>query len=391
MDIWETDKAAEPRRRKILVLIKCMGHGGAEHLVVSMMRHRNRADFDFEVAYVLEDRNTLVPELRESGVVVHSLGSHGNYDLRWTWRLRALLAERRFDVVHSHLPYAATFGRLVSSTLSPHRPKLVYTEHSMWDKMAVSVKALNRVSVGIDDRLIVVSEACRQSMPRKLRHRARVVVHGIETEPIAAAREHRNEHRGSVRAELGVPEGELLALTIAGLRWPKGYDVLLSAAGQTLERGTAVRFVSVGDGPLRHDLEHRRAALSLGERFVYLGEREDVPRLLAAADMFVLPSRQEGLPLALMEAVCSGLPLVTTAVGEVPNLLTDGTDALVVPPEQPGALADAIGQMARHPELRERLSSAVLSLAARFDVRRCVREVEAIYDELVPQTPVTTP
>jgi glycosyltransferase involved in cell wall biosynthesis len=212
-----------------------------------------------------------------------------------------------------------------------------------------------------------------------------VVVHGIELEPINQARLRRDEFRASVRAELGLRDGELLALTVAGLRWPKGYDVLLPAARSTVDRGTAVRFVAVGDGPLRRDLQHQHAVLSLGDRFVFLGERSDVPRLLGAADLFVLPSRQEGLPLALMEAVSSGLPVVTTSVGELPNLLTSGWDAVLVPPEQPEALAQAIQDLADHAELRQRLSTSALELSRRFDVRRCVSEVESVYDELVPQ------
>jgi glycosyltransferase involved in cell wall biosynthesis len=362
-----------------------MGHGGAERLVVSMVRHRDRERFDYEVAYVLEDRDTLVPQLRDAGVTVHSLGARASHDLRWQGRLRALLARGDFDIMHSHLPYAATFGRLVAATLPSRRPALVYTEHSMWNKMALAVKALNRATIALDDRLLVVSEACRLSLPPHLRHRARVVVHGIELEPINQARLRRDEFRASVRAELGLRDGELLALTVAGLRWPKGYDVLLPAARSTVDRGTAVRFVAVGDGPLRGDLEHQHAALSLGDRFVFLGERSDVPRLLGAADLFVLPSRQEGLPLALMEAVSSGLPVVTTSVGELPNLLTSGWDAVLVPPEQPEALAQAIQDLADHAELRQRLSTSALELSRRFDVRRCVSEVESVYDELVPQ------
>ncbi len=105
-----------------------------------------------------------------------------------------------------------------------------------------------------------------------------------------------------------MPDDELLVMTVAGLRWQKGYDVLLSAARAALDRGAAVRFVAIGDGAMRRDLESQHAALSLGERFVFLGEREDVPRLLPAADIFVIPSRFEGLPLALMEAVCRWTP-----------------------------------------------------------------------------------
>ena len=156
-----------------------------------------------------------------------------------------------------------------------------------------------------------------------------------------------------MRDELNLSDGELLALTVANFRWQKGYDVLLSAAKQVTDRCVPVRFAAVGDGPLRPDLERRHVELSLHDHFVFLGERDDVPRLHRAADMFVLPSRYEGLPLALMEAVCSGLPVVATAVSEIPNLLTNGSDALLVPPEEPGALAEAITEMARDARVAE--------------------------------------
>jgi glycosyltransferase involved in cell wall biosynthesis len=87
----------------------------------------------------------------------------------------------------------------------------------------------------------------------------------------------------------------------------------------------------------------------------------------------------------LMEAVSSGVPVVATAVSEIPNLLTNGSDALLVPPEEPGALAEAITEVARDPALRRRLAAAALRLADRFDIERCVREVESIYDQLQPQ------
>ena len=107
-------------------------------------------------------------------------------------------------------------------------------------------------------------------------------------------------------------------------------------------------------------------------------------RLLGAADFFVLPSRHEGLPVTLMEASAMGVPLVVPAVGEIPNLWTDGVDAMMIPPERPDALADAITALARDGELRERLATGSLARGALFDVSRSVREVEAIYDELVP-------
>ncbi len=128
--------ASDPRPR-ILLLIKGLGLGGAERLLVDVVGAGDQDRFEYEVAYVLDDQRALVASLEGSGVPVHGLGATASADLRWTVALRRLLAERRYDVVHAHLPYTAAFGRLVALTLPRgRRPALVYTEHSLWDKAA---------------------------------------------------------------------------------------------------------------------------------------------------------------------------------------------------------------------------------------------------------------
>jgi glycosyltransferase involved in cell wall biosynthesis len=379
-------QAAPGRRRRILLFIKCLGFGGAEQLLVHMVRHRDRERFDYEVAYILENENSFVPQLEDAGVPVHSLGAASNRDLGWTLRLRALLRERNFDLMHSHLPYSATLGRMVAavSMMPGRRPALVYTEHSMWDKMAVALKVLNRATIGLDDRLLIVSDAAKDSLPPALRRDATVVIHGIEMEPVQEARAARVASRLEVRQEFGLPDDELLALTVANLRVEKGHDVLLQAAQIVTERELPVRFIVAGRGPLEAELKAEHARLGLGDRLRFVGARFDVLRLLGAADLFVLPSRHEGLPVTLMEAAGMGVPIVAPAVGDIPIIWTDGLDALLVPPERPDALAGAITRIVSDAELRRRLTDGSLERAGLFDVTRCVREVEGIYDELVP-------
>jgi glycosyltransferase involved in cell wall biosynthesis len=386
----ETGAVAAPAaRRRVLLLIKGLGAGGAERLLVNMVRLRDRQRFDYEVAYILEDSNSLVSELIDAGVAVHSLGAASNRDLGWTGRLRTLLRTGDFDLMHSHLPYAATLGRMVAAaSMTPRRrPALVYTEHNMWDKMAIALKALNRATIGLDDRLLIISQAAKDSLPPALRRRATVVIHGIEMEPVQQARAARESARPEVRREFGVSDGELLVLTVANLRREKAYDVLLRSARTLVDRRVPVRFVAAGIGPFRDELEGQRTALGLGDHFRFLGERSDILRLLSAADLFVLPSRQEGLPVVLMEAAAMGVPIVMTSVGEIPNLWTDSIDALIVPPEEPLALADAIGAAAGDAELRRRLAAGSLQRSTLFEATRFVRQVEGIYDELVPAAP----
>ncbi len=194
---------ADPRPR-VLLLIKGLGLGGAERLLVDVVAARDRERFDYEVAYVLAGQDALVPAMEATGVPVHDLGGSASADLRWTAALRRLLVRGHFDVLHSHLPYTAALGRLVALTLPRRsRPVLVYTEHSLWNKAAVVTKAFNRATVGVDRALIVVSVAARDALPLALRSRARVVVHGVDRTRFTPLLEQRTALRRAVRAELG--------------------------------------------------------------------------------------------------------------------------------------------------------------------------------------------
>lgn len=368
----------------MLLVIKCLGYGGAERLLVDMVAARDRVAFDYEVAYVLAAENTLVPAIRAEGVPVHSLGAGHNWDLRWMAGFRRLLEDGRFDVVHFHLPYAAAMGRLVIASLPrARRPAVIYTEHSLWDRTAAPVRLVNRLTIGRDQALVAVSAAAHEALPEPLKARAEVIVHGVDLSRSAEMLEQREQIRAEVRSELGVAADELLVLTVANLRTEKGYDVLLDAARIVADHGDPIRFRAVGRGPLEAELEARRRDLDLGDRFRFLGPRDDVVRLMVGSDVFVLPSRHEGLPVSLMEATSVGLAVVATAVGGVPGVLTNGEDALLVPPGSPAALAEAVERMGTDPELRSRLGTSARGRSTVFDVAEASRRIEQIYRQAV--------
>lgn len=378
------------RRLRILVVIKCLGFGGAERLLADTVATGDREAFDYEVAYVLAAEDGMVPLIEAGGTTVHALGAEGNGDLRWMARLRRLLHDGRFDVVHFHLPYTASLGRLVVASMpSAVRPAIVYTDHSLWNKMAVVVKALNRATIGLDDAMIVVSDAALESLPPSIRPRARVLVHGVDLSQADSLLARRDEVRAEVRHEFGVADGEVLVVSVANMRPEKGYDVLLDASALVVERGLPVRVVAVGrgEGELERTMVARHVALGLGDRFTFAGQRDDVLRILAGADVFVLASRQEGLPVVLMEATSVGLPIVATAVGGVPQVLTDDVDGLVVPPGEPGALADGLARVVADPELRARLGAGAKARSTMFDVAEASRTIESVYRQVAPTRP----
>jgi len=365
-------------------LIKCLGHGGAERLLVDMARRGDRQAFDYEAAYVLSGEAGLVPAMRSTGTEVHSLGARGNWDLSWLAELRRVLIRGRYDIVHAHLPYAASFARLVTRTLPRgSRPRLVYTEHTDWRWTATPVRWLNRATIGYDDALIAVSDSVRDALPNSLQRHAEVIVHGVDVTQSADLVARRCQLREEVRKELGTPDDCALVLTVANLRPEKGHDVLLEAAKIASDRGVSASFIVVGYGPLSDALASVKSELGLGDRFNFLGRRDDVFRLMVAADIFVLPSRLEGLPVTLMEATSVGAAVVATSVGEVPRIITSGVDGLVVPPGDPEAIADAVERLVKDPLMRANLGEAAMSLSGQFDGTRATRRIEAIYREVL--------
>jgi glycosyltransferase involved in cell wall biosynthesis len=368
---------------RVLTLIKGLGMGGAERLLVGLVANGDRSRFEYEVAYARADQAALAGELAESGVPVHALGARRTLDLRWVAELRRLLVRGRYDVLHAHLPYSAALGRLAAASLGRRRPVLVYTEHSLWNRAAVLTKALNGLTVGLDDALFVVSPTARDALPPRLRRRARVVVHGVDLRRSGEVLEDRAALRASVRHELGVDDDTVVALTVSNFRAEKGYDVLLDAARQVLEVGTPVAFFAVGSGPLEASVRAAADEGPLRGRFGVLGRRQDTLRLMVGADLLVLPSRQEGMPVALMEAMSVGLPAVAAAVGGVPDIVTDGREGLLFEPGSAGALAAAVNRLVGDPARRARLASAASARGTELDIAGAARQIEQCYLELL--------
>ena len=364
----------------MLLVIKCLGYGGAERLLVDMAATVDRQRFSYEVAYVLRQQDALVPAILAGGTPVHPLEAANNADLRWVVALRQLLVTGRYDVVHFHLPYAAAFGQLVVASLPrSSRPDVVYTEHSLWDRSKLLNRVLIRASMRRSERVVAVSQASFDALPAPLQRRATVVVHGVDLSLSDSLMARRAELRARVRSELAVEDDELLFMTVANLRPEKGYDVLLQAARAIADAELPIRIAAVGRGPMDAELRARQAELGLVDRFQFLGQRDDVLPLLAGADAFVLASRHEGLPVALMEATSVGLPIVASRVGGIPQVLEDEVDALLVAPGDTDCLAQAMKRLASDPELRDRLGRQAKLRSSVFDIAEANRAVGDIY------------
>jgi glycosyltransferase involved in cell wall biosynthesis len=182
-----------------------------------------------------------------------------------------------------------------------------------------------------------------------------------------------------IRESLGIPDSAPMIGTVSNFRVEKGHRYLLEAAVLVRKTFPDARFVLVGHGPLESALRHQVRQLGLQDHVIFTGARDDAPRLAASFDLFALPSIHEGLSIALVEALAVGTPAVVTSTGGVIEVVSDGINAVVVPPRNPMALGNAIVDLLNDPSRREELSKAGKLRAGDFDIRRAVARIEQVY------------
>jgi glycosyltransferase involved in cell wall biosynthesis len=367
---------------RVLWLIRGLGPGGAERLLVAHARAAGEG-FAYEAAYQVAAKDQLVPELEEAGVVVHRLGSGPT----WPLELRRLVRDRGIDVVHSHSPAMAVGARLALRALPMRgRPRSVYTEHNRWQAYHLATRAANALTFVLEDDVLAVSEEARSSVWGPLRGRVETLHHGIDR----AALRRSAAPRAAVRAALDLGADVPVAVQVANFRREKAHEVLLDAARLLADREHPVQFLLVGQGPLEQQVRARAEQLDLGATVRFLGFRDDVASIVAASELLVLSSDHEGLPVAVMEALALGVPVVSTAVGGMAEAIAHDREGLLVPPRDPAALAAAVAAVCDDPTLRARLSVAAVQRSDAFDAAVAAERIESIYRQRGGTPAITT-
>ena len=364
---------------RVLWLTKGLGRGGAERLLVGMARRLDRGRVDVEVAYMLPWKDALVPELAATDVRTHCLGARSAFDVRWAMRLRRLVETSGFDIVHTHAPHPGIGARLFVPASVP----IVHTEHNTWDRYRPVTRWGNAATYRRNAAVIAVSQAVADSIRpwqvgSRPAPRVDVVHHGADLPVVPAGRS-----RAAPRELLGLDPGALVVGTVGNLTPKKDHLTLLEAHASVVATRPEARLVIVGTGPQEEQLRSAVRSLGIEDSVRLTGSRDDVAELLAAFDVFAMSSRHEGLPIALLEAMASGLPVVATRVGGIPEVVDDGVNGLLVPPGDAGMLAAAIGKLLDDRALRVDLGAQATSTSDRFDLTKAMRRTEAIYDAVL--------
>jgi len=371
-----TDNRTAPRH--VVHMIGSLHTGGTERALVNLMLAADRRDFRYTVV-CLGFRGELAPIIEAAGIPVRVLRIRHRHLLYSLPRLARWLRREHVDVVHTHMYWAALWGRIAGRLAGV--PVMVTTEHGpdLWKgRRHVFVdRWLTRWTA----RHIAVARDGLEIRVRRERVRPdRIILipNGVAIPPVPRDPECARR----ARAELALAPDAPIIGTVGRFVPEKGYGYLLEALKLARGEVPGLRWLAIGDGVLRPELAARATEMGLDQAVIWAGLRQNVETLLSAMDVWVMSSISEGLPVALLEAMAAGCPIVSTRVGGIPDAVTDGIEAVLVPSRDPVALANAIVQLVRDPESAHRLGDAARARAAsQYSIETVARRVEGIYRE----------
>ncbi|HEY6898678.1 MAG TPA: glycosyltransferase [Rhodocyclaceae bacterium] len=311
-------------------------------------------------------------EAESRGIPVSFFPMRRKLDVSGIRQLSLHLKQQQFDVVHTHSGMDAWIGGIAAKLAGT--PALVRTRHLF---MPFHRSPLNFVHY-LPDRLFCLGETMGRMLVDECGFPAREVLNIPTGIDFAAFRPARS--RAEVRAELGIAADAFFVLVVGVLRGVKRHDVGINGFAQFLAGGGQGHLCLAGDGPMRSDMEALVAQLGIGDKARLLGHRTDVPDLMGAADVLLLTSRSEAQSQALTQGLGLGIPAVATAVGGVPEVVMHEQTGLLVPPDDPAAVAAALARLAADPALRAQLGAAGLAHAQRrYSLQAMLDSTESAY------------
>lgn len=324
-------------------VVHSLSVGGTEILAARLARQlRDRFRFLF---VCLDGLGTLGEELCSEGFPIHVVARRWGLDWRCSYRLARLIRREKVDVIHAH--QYTPFFYAITARLLFRRPAVLFTEHGRHypDYPRRKRMLVNRLLLRQRDRVVAVGQAVRRALVDNEGIRAdriAVIYNGVHLDPFLAG----NGERASVRHEIGVGAEDLVILQVARLDYLKDHATAIRTLGHVVKQRADARLVLVGEGPELAKIQQLVQQAGLDKHIRLLGLRKDVARLLPTADVFLLSSISEGIPLTLIEAMAAGLPVVSTRVGGVGEVVEEGVTGLLAPAGDDAKLAEHILRLA---------------------------------------------
>jgi glycosyltransferase involved in cell wall biosynthesis len=362
----------------VLFIIKPEPTAGAEMVLLQSARRLSPERYQVIFGLLTPDAEHLLPA--DAGVINFNMPVlNGWVWLKFFFKLCVALRRLQVDVIHVNSYVPGNYARLAAAAM---RVPVIIDHWHGFTRLNFKRRLICRLLSAFTDLSLVVSPGVRDYLIGQGAvnpGRVRVVANGVDV-----GRFQQPRPRKEVRRELGLaPETKVVGLVARLDHWGKGHRELFGAMAQIQER-RPVHALIVGGGRRQGEMAEVAAGLGIGGAVHFLGNRRDIPDLLNAMDIFVLPSHSEGVSLALLEAMAAGLPVIASAVGGLPEVIAAGVNGVLIPPRDPGALAAALARLLAEPDLARRLGDqARRDVEAHYSLDRLGREINEIYEELV--------
>lgn len=365
-------------RLKVLQLITALQYGGAENMVADLVETID--DATFTVGY-MEAKNDLVPRLVDAGVTVKSFDEDFRFDPRALARLWQFLRAESFDIVHAHLPYAQTVGRLAAA--GSDTDGVISTQHNVADTWHPVTRFTERATRPLETVTVAVSKGVERSFtgsahpPNQLGDDWCTIYNGIDVDSFEQQVD--TADMVSVCEEFDLDPETLTLLNVGRYVPVKRQREAIQAVAQT---SFNTQLLIVGDGPLKAELRTQAAELGLSDRVHVTGRVEDIKPFYAISDVFVAPSRGEGLPITLLEAMAARLPVVATDISGIREVVDDDVTGRLYEPGDFEALRAVLAEL-RDPSLRRDYGTAGHERAkATFSVERMAASYAELYRQV---------
>lgn len=361
------------RPLRIMMVALSLDVGGLERLLIDLVRELRRRGHHVEVC-TLQQPGALAPELAREGITITALEKPPGLSLSTVMALRRLILARNIDVVHTHNASAHFFGALAALLCGPS-VKLIHTRHGLGDMDNRRAALRNTLCAWLSNFVVPVSadteKVCREQ-ERCPASRLRTIINGINLSPYLSAplpdtdNDRSDWHIGHV--------GRLSPI--------KHQSMLLHVHARFVEHYPNAQLTLVGDGPSRAALEQLCDQLNLRDHVHFLGYRSDIPELMRTFDWFCLTSLSEGLPLVAIEAMASGRPVVSTAVGGLPEIVRNGDTGFLAESEDIDAMLARWLTLAGEPDALARMGERARQLAVdHYSLARMTSDYEQLYHE----------
>ena len=368
----------DQKKLEVVHAIRSLEFGGAEKMVLKLAEKQKISGRISPRLVCIMGEGELRGEAENYGLPWKVMGMGGIRYLSPIFRLVSIFRRIRPDIVHTHNLVAHVHAAPAARFLGI---PVLHTKHGRAVSSFSRFPGLRRWIYNLAGRIAVVSDETGESLIRKTGIDPRKVItvyNGIETESFSGG------EGGSLREELGIGDSETVFGSLSRLSPEKDHRTLIKAFSSLAAGHENCRLLIVGDGPLREELEEMVAGLELASRVTFAGFREDTAASLAAMDVFLQPSLEEGLSLTILEAAAAGVPIITTPVGGTPEIIIDGAEGVMVEPGSSEQLASAMESFLREPDrFRKMAEAARRKVRDRFSLGGMQENYSGIYLELI--------